>query len=148
MTTKVLLRIASLLMLFHLVGHSFGQNGWKKNNDPVMREVAHWMTAPKFPFMGVSRSMGDYFDGYGYTASVSLALFAVLLWLASVKVVTQGRAMEKEVFVLAIALLSFSGIEFLYFFPFAAIISLVAGLLTLVSGGMIRVPRGKPAILS
>jgi len=135
MTTKILLRIASLLMLFHLVGHSFGQNGWKKNNDPVMREVAHWMTAPKFPFMGVSRSMGDYFDGYGYTASVSLALFAVLLWLASSKTVAGDRSSQNEVLVLGAAILCLSGIEFLYFFPFAAIISLIAALLTLVGWG-------------
>jgi hypothetical protein len=148
MTTKILLRIASLLMLFHLIGHSFGQNGWKKNTDPVMREVAHWMTGPKFPVMGVSRSMGDIFDGYGYIASISLALFAVLLWLASSKVMANGRAVQQEILVLGIALAGLSGIEFHYFFPFAAIISLVAGLLTLVSWGMISVPTGKPAILS
>ena len=135
MTTKILLRIASLLMLFHLVGHSFGQNGWKKNNDPVMRDVAHWMTAPKFPFMGVSRSMGDYFDGYGYTASILLAAFAVLLWLASSKAVAGDRSSQNEVLVLGAAILCLSGIEFLYFFPFAAIISLVAALLTLAGWG-------------
>jgi len=142
MTTKILLRIASLLMLTHLIGHSVGQNGWKKNDDPVMRQVAHWMTGPRFPFMGVSRSMGDYFDGYGYTASVTLAILSVLLWLASSKVATQGRVVRNEILVLALGLLAFSGIEFLYFFPFAAIISCLAAVLTLISWGMIPVDRG------
>jgi hypothetical protein len=137
MTTKILLRIASLLMLTHLIGHSLGQNGWKTNDDPVMRKVAQWMTGPRFPFMGVSRSMGDYFDGYGYTASITLATLALLLWLMSSKVVKQGVVVRNEVLVLALALLAFSGIEFLYFFPFAAIISCLAATLTLVSWGMI-----------
>jgi hypothetical protein len=148
MTTKILLRIASLLMLTHLIGHSFGQNGWKKSGDPVMREVAHWMTGPRFPFMGVSRSMGDYFDGYGYIASVSLAMFAVLLWLVSSKVSTAGRVLQSEILVVGIALLCLSGIEFLYFFPFAAIISLLAAVLTFVGWGMIKMPAGHPATLS
>jgi hypothetical protein len=148
MTTKILLRIASLLMLFHLIGHSFGQNGWKKSNDPVMREVAHWMIGSRFPFMGVSRSMGDYFDGYGYIASVSLAMFVVLLWLISSKVSTAGRVLQSEILVLAIALLGLSGLEFLYFFPFAAIITLLAAVLTLISWALIRVPVTKTATYS
>lgn len=141
MTTKILLRLASLLMLIHLIGHSFGQNGWKKNDDPVMRQVAHWMTGPRFPFMGVSRSMGDYFDGYGYIASISMAVVAVLLWLASTKTAVHGQVLRKEILVLALGLLAFSGVEFLYFFPFAAVISCTAATLTLVSWGMIPVEK-------
>jgi len=137
-------------MLTHLIGHSIGQNGWKKNDDPVMRQVAHWMTGPRFPFMGVSRTMGDYFDGYGYTASITLATLALLLWLASSKVATQGQVVRSEILILALALLAFSAIEFLYFFPFAAIISCLAAVLTLISWGMVsgaRPPEARTATL-
>src|SRR5579863_1245949 len=143
MISKTLLRIASVLMTMHLIGHSLGAGGWKKNSDPVMVQVAHWMTGPKFPFMGVSRSMGDYFDGYGDIASVSLAMLAVLLWLAAPKVMTHGTVIRDEILVLAVAMKGMSGIEFRHFFPFAAIISLLAALLTLVSWGMLRTPVGE-----
>jgi hypothetical protein len=142
MTTKILLRIASMLMLTHLIGHSIGQNGWKRNDDPVMRQVAQWMTGPRFPFMGVTRSMGDYFDGYGYIASVTMVIFVVLLWLASSKVAAHGRAVRGEILVLAIALLAISGIEFLYFFPFAAIITSLSAVLTIVGWSLLNVARG------
>jgi hypothetical protein len=79
MTVKILLRIASILMLTHLIGHSFGRNGWKKTKDPILKEVGKHMMGPKFPNMGVFRSMGDYFDGYGYAASVSMCLFVIVL---------------------------------------------------------------------
>src|SRR5579859_6516689 len=120
MTAKILLRIASVLMLIHLIGHSFGQNGWKHESEPLKKEVAQWMTGPKFPFMGVTRSMGDYFDGYGYNASVSMVIFVVLLWLASNNVDEPSQFLKGNIFTMGTALLCISIIEFLFFFPFAA----------------------------
>lgn len=133
MAAKILLRIASVLMLVHLVGHSLGQNGWKNSPDATMKEVARWMTGPKFPFMGVTRSMGDYFDGYGYNASVSMVIFIVLLWLASNFVAAADGFLKGSLLTLGITLSGISVIEFIYFFPFAGTITLIAALLVFVS---------------
>jgi hypothetical protein len=132
-TAKILLRVASILMLTHLIGHSFGQNGWKSATDPVLKEVGRQMMGPKFPFMGVSRSMGDYFDGYGYMASVSLVLFVVLLWLASRATNLANDFLIKMVLTLALGLLAISVLEFIYFFPFAGSITLLASVLAFTS---------------
>jgi hypothetical protein len=133
MIVKILLRISSILMLIHLVGHTFGQNGWKKTTDPVLKEVGKQMMGPKFPFMGVFRSMGDYFDGYGYTASVNMLLFVVILWLASYAISPGNSFLNNVVLTLAFGLLLVSIIEFKYFFPFAAGITLLASVLVFIS---------------
>jgi hypothetical protein len=130
---KILLRIASILMLTHLIGHSLGQNGWKNATDPVQKEVGRQMMGPKFPFMGVSRSMGDYFDGYGYSASVSMLLFIVLLWIASCAVSLAADLLTRLVLTLALGLLAISIVEYVYFFPFAAGTTLLASLLVFMS---------------
>ena len=83
MKPKLLLRIASLMMLLHLIGHSFGNELWKKTDDPTKMQVIHAMTYYKFPFMGSVRSFGDNFSGYGYAVSLFLILSSVLLWLIS-----------------------------------------------------------------
>jgi hypothetical protein len=133
MIVKILLRISSILMLIHLIGHTFGQNGWKKTTDPVLKEVGKQMMGPKFPFMGVFRSMGDYFDGYGYTASVNMLLFVIILWLASYAISPGNDFLNYVVLTLAFGLLLVSIIEFKYFFPFAAGITLLASVLVFIS---------------
>jgi len=137
MTAKILLRIASIVMATHLIGHSFGQNGWKKTNDPVLKEVGKQMMGPKFPNMGVFRSMGDYFDGYGYTGSVSMLLFVVILWLASSAILPENYFLNNTILTLAFAFLAISVIEFKYFFPLAAATTLLAALLVFISWYML-----------
>lgn len=43
MKSKILLRIASLLILVHLLGHSLGHLQWDKPKDPMMKEVVDMM---------------------------------------------------------------------------------------------------------
>jgi hypothetical protein len=79
MKPKIILRISAALMFIHAIGHTFGHAGWKKSPDPQKMEIIHQMTDHKFPFMGEPRSMGEYFDGYGYIVSVFILLIGVLL---------------------------------------------------------------------
>jgi hypothetical protein len=141
---KILLRIASILMFTHLIGHSIGQNGWKNATDPVQKEVGRQMMGPKFPFMGVSRSMGDYFDGYGYITSAALLLFIVLLWIASSAVSLAAAFLTRVVLTLAFGLLAISIVEFIYFFPFAAGTTLLASLLVFMSWYRLSALPGSP----
>ena len=133
MTIVILLRIASSIMLLHLIGHSFGQNRWKIDENPLIKEVAQKLMGTKFRNMGVFRNMGDYFDGYGYSATISMCIFVVVLWLASGASLSPSPFLNQVLLTLGIAIAILSIIEFKYFFPLAAIMSLLAALLVLIS---------------
>lgn len=140
MTAKLPLRVASILLVIHLIGHSIGHSGWKNDTEPAKIQVIHAMTGPKFLFMGVYRSMGNYFDGFGYMASVTLLLLILILWIASNNVTEPNRFLRHVVLTAGIALVAIGVLECIFFFPFAACISLLAGLQ--VVGARFRLARG------
>ena len=126
MMAKLLLRIAAAIMLVHCVGHTFGQLGWKKDPDPAKHDVIKQMTGPRFPFMGVSRNMGDYFDGYGYAATISMLLIVFILWFTSGQVASGAVFARQIILTMSVCLLFLAVNEFLFFFPAAAITTLLA----------------------
>ena len=138
MKPKLLLRLASGLILLHLVLHSIGQSSWKQTTDPIKQSVVSQMTDHKFPFMGTVRSMGDYFNGFGYATSIGLALMGVLLWMLSGSSKENVGLSSKLLAVLAVSLFVWSLDEFIFFFPFAACITLLAGLLTCIATLQLR----------
>lgn len=125
---SILLKTASGVMLLHTVGHCFGIFGWKKTDDPQKTEVIKMMTGPKFPFMGASRSMGDFYEGFGHAATISLILVAAVFWLVSMHTDFAGLSVPllwaASVYCLLLGLL-----ELRYFFLFAASFSLLAAAL-------------------
>lgn len=133
MGPKILLRIASVLMLFHDVGHTIGHSGWKHSPDPAKQQIIDQMIGSRFPFMGAVHSMGDYFEGYGYTASLALLLIAAILWLLSDAPAQTGPLVKKLLIVTTVTLLAWGIAELIYFFPFAASFTLLAALLTSIS---------------
>ena len=133
MKPKLLLRIAAIVMLLHDVGHTFGHLTWKQSADPAKQEVIKQMTENKFPFMGTVRGMTEYFDGYGFIATVALLMIAVLLWFASNATAQSADLTRKFVATLSLGLLAIGVLELMYFFPFAATFSLLASLLAFVS---------------
>ena len=133
MSAKILLRVASGSMIFHLLGHSIGSATWKQTTDPVKQVVIGQMTSHKFPFMGSIRSMADYFDGYGLATSIGLILFALMLWQVSGIVKENGRIAIKFLILITICLLAWSIDEFVFFFPFAACNTLFAAILSFVA---------------
>lgn len=138
MKPKLLLRIASGAMVFHLLGHTYGHSTWKQATDPVRQEVISQMTGHKFPFMGSIRSFANYYDGYGWATSIGLIFFAVILWLVSGAVKENAGLVLKILIATTICLFAWSIDEFIYFFPFAACITLVAAILSLVAIAQIR----------
>ena len=133
MKPKILLRIASLAMIFHLIGHTFGHLGWKKATDPVKLEVINQMTGHKFPFMGTIRSMGDYFDGFSYATSIGIILMAVILWVVAGSLKETTVLSFKIMITVTICLFVWSIDEFIFFFPFAACTTLFAAILALIA---------------
>jgi hypothetical protein len=124
MKPKILLRIAAILILIHAVLHTFGFSGWK--TDPARREVIQQMTGQKLPFMGASRNMGEFYDGFGYASSIALLLIASLLWIVSGELLSNRSLAKKVILILSFGLLFWGIDELIYFFPFAASISLLA----------------------
>jgi hypothetical protein len=127
MKAKTLLRTGSVIMLLHTLGHTLGALTWKEAPNAAVKQVVDGMLNNRFDFMGRSASIGDFYAGYGYTMIGVLLLIAVLLWLLS----TQPSL--PVILALGLFLLFMGVIEFIYFFPFAAAFSLLAGIATLLA---------------
>ena len=128
MKPKLLLRIAAILILIHGVLHTTGFSQWKQDPDPARHEMIKLMTGQRFPFMGTSRNMGEYYDGFGYAGSIALFLIALLLWIVSSELLSNRSLAKKVIVVVSLSLMAWATDEFIYFFPFAAGLSLTASL--------------------
>jgi len=133
MKPKILLRIASIVMILHDVGHMMGSLTWKQAVEPDKQQVIEQMTGHKFPFMGAMRSMGDYYDGYGYAAALAILLIAVILWIISGSEAQNSSLGKKILISISAALLLWGINELVFFFPFAAAFSLLAMALTFIA---------------
>ena len=102
---------------------------WKDDPDPKKMEVIKQMTENKFPFMGTSRSMGEYFEGFGIHGTLSLLLITLILWYVSNVRETNKNFNKKIILTVSIILLAWGISELIYFFPLAASFSLIASLL-------------------
>jgi len=126
MKPKLLLRIAAVLILIHAVLHTIGFSSWKTDPDPARHQVIQLMNGQKLPFMGTSRNMGEYYDGFGYASSIALILICLLLWFTSGELLSNTSLAKKVILILSFGLLLWGVDELIYFFPFAATISLIA----------------------
>ncbi|MDB5135116.1 MAG: hypothetical protein JWP37_1719 [Mucilaginibacter sp.] len=126
MKPKILLRVAAILILIHAVLHTIGFSGWKNDPDTARHQMIQLMTGQKFPFMGTSRNMGEYYDGFGYTCSIALIVIALILWFTSGEFATNTSLAKKVILILSFGLLFWGIDELIYFFPFAALITLLA----------------------
>jgi hypothetical protein len=134
MKAKLLLRIAAAFIFVHLIGHAFGHFTWQDSQGDAKREeVIQQMTENKFQFMGATRSMGDYFEGYSALIIIKYLVFMLLLWAISGFVEQNVNVSRKLIAPLALGLIAFGMLEFVYFFPFAACISTLAGLAAFLS---------------
>lgn len=125
MKPKILLRIAAVIMFVHGVLHTIGFTSWK--TDPDRQDVVKAMNGPKFPFMGASRNIAEFYDGFGYASSIALLLIAVSLWVVSGELSSRSLA-KKMTLTLATILVLWAADEIIFFFPLAAGMSFVSAL--------------------
>ena len=111
-------------MLLHTIGHCFGALSWKQAPNAKVQQIVDGMQSNHFAFMGRNASIGLFYEGYGISMIFVLIMIAVLLWLLA------SNYQYAIVAVLAIFLGALAITEFIYFFPFAAANTLLAGLLT------------------
>jgi hypothetical protein len=133
MKTKLFLRIAAIMIMVHLLGHTVGHFTWDKPDDTQMKRVVNSMLEYKAEFMGATRSMGDYFNGYSLMMFFVFGMSISILWYASNFPDNQKAITRKILYPIGIAYVAFGVIEFYNFFPFAAIMSLGAGVLILIA---------------
>ncbi|MBS1525702.1 MAG: hypothetical protein JST19_08640 [Bacteroidetes bacterium] len=130
MLSKILLRIAAVLMFIHGVLHTIGFTSWK--TDPNRQDVVKAMMGPKLPFMGANRNIGEFYDGFGYASSIALLLIALTLWIVAGELASRSLA-KKLILTLSLILLLWGIDEIIFFFPFAACISLLSCLCCVVA---------------
>src|SRR5258708_39676052 len=118
MKPKLLFRIASLLMVLHLIGHTFGALSWKNAPNDTIGRVITSMQTNHFEFMGRSVTLASFYEGYGFLMILVLLLISWLLWLLSGE--TGSRLSARMLPLLAGFLLLMAIAEYIYFFPFAA----------------------------
>ena len=129
MKAKVLLRTASVIMLLHTLGHVIGAITWKDAPNAAVKQVIDGMLSNRFDFIGRSASIGDFYAGYGYSMIGVLLLVSILLWLLS------AEPNRRFILALGLFLLFLAIVEFIYFFPLPAVLSLLAGIATLLAYG-------------
>jgi hypothetical protein len=140
MKAKIILRTAAIIIFLHDVGHTMAVLTWKEDPDPKKMEVIKQMTENKFPFMGTSRSMGEYFEGFGVAGTLSLLLIALILWYVSDVSDTNKNFNKKIILTVSIILLAWGISELIYFFPLAASFSLISSLLGFYSLVLLNKP--------
>jgi len=129
-TSKLLLRIAAIGMLFHTIGHAVGSSAWQNPNGKVPPDVINKMQNIHFAIQGKDTTMAKSFSGMSYIASVFLLWVTFTLWISSNR--TDKEAVRILLLTgLAMALLVV--IEFLFFFPGVAFLSLAIFLMTFIS---------------
>ncbi|TGL04067.1 hypothetical protein EHQ43_11725 [Leptospira bouyouniensis] len=130
----ILLRISAGLLLFHLIGHSFGNATWDESDDPLKQSVIRGMIDHKFYFMGTNRSMGEYYYGYGLITSILLIYTSLILLILSYHL-NKNKEISLFLIWLSTAItISLSAVEFIYFFPFAGITTLLASICIFYAG--------------
>ncbi|MDN5285533.1 MAG: hypothetical protein JWR38_1807 [Mucilaginibacter sp.] len=122
---KIALRIAAVLILLHTLGHTVGALTWKNAPNVRVAAVVTGMENEHFDFMGRSLTLASFFNGYGYSMIGVFLLISILLWLLS------SAPVRSMILLLGLFLVILAIIEFIYFFPFAAAFSLLAGISTL-----------------
>ncbi len=127
MKYKTLLRIASVLMLLHTIGHSIGALTWKEAPEPRLNPVISSMLSEKFVFLGTETSYGRFYSGFGISMIFVLAFVSLLLWMLS------NNPVKNLLWLTGGLLASLAITEFLYFFPLPAIFSSVSALLTVAA---------------
>jgi hypothetical protein len=133
MSSKLVIRIAAFFVLVHLLGHSIGHLGWDKPEDPKMAEVVAAMKGYSVNFMGATKSMADYYNGYSVVMFGLYGMTILILWIASGLMAGSREIAVKILYPVGITYLFFGVVEYLYFFPFAASMSFLAGVFVLLA---------------
>jgi hypothetical protein len=126
MKPTIFLRIASVLTLIHSILHTIG--GVFGKPVPAAEGVVAAMQATHFPVFGVTRSYADFYKGMGLGITIFLTAEAVVFWLLSSLIRTEGARLRPILAVFMIGYLVFALNSYLFFFSFPVIVELLIAL--------------------
>jgi hypothetical protein len=126
MNSKVLLRIAFGIILFHLLGHTIGHFTWKETEDPALAEIIQKMDTHVFEFMGTKQTIGGNHEGYSVMLGLTLVMLAIITWMFSGRINSIPQ-LAPVIVVIGVFFILFGIIEAIYFFPLPGITSVLAG---------------------
>lgn len=131
MSAKILLRIASILMLLHTIGHTIGSLTWTTAPNQQVAQTIASMQNNHFDFGGRSVTLASFFNGYGFIMIFVMLLVVIFLWMLSGNRDNPlaRRLLSSIFFFLAI----FAVLEFIYFFPFAALFTALSAICVLAT---------------
>ena len=119
MTTRVLYRIAAVLILLFDIGHSAGFP-W---SDPKWGVDTSTMRSSHFQVVGFSRTYWDFYVGFGLSISVYLLLAGALAWqLGSIPTQTLPL-MRATAWVLSLSFVAITALTWMYFFTIPIVFS-------------------------
>ena len=130
MKPKLLLSIASVVIFLHAIGHFLGVASVTNGETDEQNMVIHAMTDHRFPVMGAVHSFADFLHGFGWVGEVFLLLTVYLLWFTGSLAEGLPTISRKLAGALFISLLAQTILEYIYFFPIAYLMSLIAAVLT------------------
>ena len=126
MKPTIFLRIASALTLIHSIMHTIG--GVFGKPVPAAAGVVATMQATRFPVFGVTRSYADFYKGMGLGITIFLTAEAVVFWLLSSLIRTEGARLRPILAVFMIGYLVFALNSYLFFFSLPVIVELLIAL--------------------
>jgi hypothetical protein len=126
MTSATLYRVSAVIFVLFAAGHTFGFLSFKP---PTAEGIAvrDAMSAVHFTVDGSTFSYGNFYRGFGLSATVSMLFQAFLAWqLASIARLAPGATARVGWGLCAVQLVGF-GLSYLYFSLAPAIFSLALG---------------------
>lgn len=132
MKSSILIRIAFVLILLHILGHGMGHFTWRDTPDSGLTEIITKMDSYSFDFMGKPQTIGGHHDGFSIIFEITLVFFAGALWYISGKI-SSAAELRPVLLMVSICLILFGIVELIYFFPLAAGMSMLAGMLAIVA---------------
>jgi hypothetical protein len=123
LTTRVIYRIAAVLILLFDVGHSAGYP-W---SDPSWGVDLRTIQSSHFQVIGFSRTYWDFYVGFGLFVSVFLILAAILAWQLSSLPAETLRLVRVTAWALTICFAAVTVLSWMFFFTipiaFSAVIT-------------------------
>ncbi len=112
MTSRVLYRVAAVLILLFDLGHSAGAP-W---SDPEWGVDLGAVRSSHFKIFGFSRTYGDFYVGFGLIVSVFLLLAAILAWQLGRLPAQSLRLVRPAAWALALCFAAVTVLNWVYFF--------------------------------
>jgi len=128
--STLLLRITSVVFALYCAGHTYGAM-YKdpKTGGPLKQAVLGAMQSYKETIQGQARSYWDFYRGFGFFATWSLILLAILCWQLSTLARTQPTIARPFILTLFAISIPLTVLTFTNFFLAPAIFSTVATVL-------------------